>query len=86
MWVKSIAEFSFREHSAILSTSLSYHLSLRPLFCLFLSGRFTFRIVKKKTFERKSMFQRRGNHFFKGAATKGKNMLPLRIENNFNGH
>ena len=36
------------EHSAILLTfilqyfqpSLSYHLSLRPLFCLFLSGRF----------------------------------------------
>ena len=28
------------EHSAILSTSLSYHLSLRSLFCLFLSGRF----------------------------------------------
>ena len=25
------------EHSAILLTSLSYHLSLRPLFCLFLS-------------------------------------------------
>ena len=29
------------EHSAILLTSLSYKLSLRPLFCLFLSGRFT---------------------------------------------
>ena len=27
------------EHSLILSTSLSYHLSLRPLFCLFLSNR-----------------------------------------------
>ena len=30
-----------REHSAILLPSLSYQLSLRPLFCLFLSGRFT---------------------------------------------
>ena len=28
-----------REHSAILTPSLSYHLSLRSLFCLFLSGR-----------------------------------------------
>ena len=30
-----------REHSAILSTFLSYHLSLRSLFCLFLNGHFT---------------------------------------------
>ena len=29
------------EHSAILSTSLSYQLLLRSLFCLFLSGGFT---------------------------------------------
>ena len=29
------------EHSAILLTLLSYHLSLRSLFCLFLRGRFT---------------------------------------------
>ena len=29
------------KHSAILQPSLSYHLSLRSLFCLFLSGRFT---------------------------------------------
>ena len=29
------------EHSAILTTSLSYHLSLRSLFCLFFSGSFT---------------------------------------------
>ena len=29
------------EHSVILSTSLSYQLSLRPLFCLFSSGHFT---------------------------------------------
>ena len=29
------------EHSAILQPSLSYHLSLRYLFCLFLTGRFT---------------------------------------------
>ena len=28
-------------HSAILLTSLSYHMSLRCLFCLFLRGRFT---------------------------------------------
>ena len=39
MQVKSIAEVG--EHSAILLTSLSYHLSLRSLFCLLLSGRFT---------------------------------------------
>ena len=30
-----------REHSAIFRPSLSYYLSLRSLFCLFLSGRFT---------------------------------------------
>ena len=36
MQVKSIAE-ERKEHSAILSTKLSYHLSLRPLFCLFFS-------------------------------------------------
>ena len=29
------------EHSAILRPSLSYHLSFRSLFCLFLSGHFT---------------------------------------------
>ena len=29
------------EHSVILSTPLSYHLSLRSLFCLLLSGCFT---------------------------------------------
>ena len=34
---KCIAECS--KHSAILSPSLSYHLSIRFLFCLFLSGR-----------------------------------------------
>ena len=37
MQVKSIVECS-KEYSA---PSLSYHLSLRSLFCLFLSGRFT---------------------------------------------
>ena len=36
MQVKSIAECS-----PYFRTSLSYHLSLRSLFCLFLSGRFT---------------------------------------------
>ena len=30
-----------REHSAILSTFIKLPLSLRPYFCLFLSGRFT---------------------------------------------
>ena len=39
MQFKSIAECS--KHYAILSTPLSYHLSLRSLFCLFLSGCFT---------------------------------------------
>ena len=29
------------QNAAILCPSLSYHLSLRSLFCLFLSGRFT---------------------------------------------
>ena len=29
------------EHSAIFRLALSYHLSLQPMFCLFLSGRFT---------------------------------------------
>ena len=45
MKVKSIAECSKgRKHSAILQyfqPLLNYHLSLRYLFCLFLSGRFT---------------------------------------------
>ena len=44
MQVKSIAECSKRstlEHSAILSAFMNYQLSLRPLFCLFLSGHFT---------------------------------------------
>ena len=36
MQVKSITE-----HSAILRPSVSYHLSLKSLFCLFLSDRFT---------------------------------------------
>ena len=40
MQVKSIAECS-KGHSAILSTALSYHLQLRSLICLSLSGRFT---------------------------------------------
>ena len=30
-----------REHSAIFSTFIKLQLPLRPLFCLFLSGRFT---------------------------------------------
>ena len=37
MQVKSIAEFSKR---MLQAPSLSYQLSLRPLFCLFLSDRF----------------------------------------------
>ena len=41
MQVKSIADCPKGEHSAILSTSLSYHLALRSVFCLFLSDRFT---------------------------------------------
>ena len=42
MLVKSIAECSPLEHSAILSTFIKlYYLSLRILFRLFLSGRFT---------------------------------------------
>ena len=41
MQVKSIAESSKGSILQYLRHSLSYHLSLRPLFCLFLSGRFT---------------------------------------------
>ena len=39
MQVKSIAECSKRSILQYFLPSLSYHLSLRPLFCLFLSGR-----------------------------------------------
>ena len=32
------------------------------------------------------MFQSKENHVLKGATFKGKNMLPMRIENNFKGY
>ena len=41
MQVKSIAECSPWSILQYFGPPLSYHLSLRPLFCLFLSGRFT---------------------------------------------
>ena len=41
MQVKSITECSKGSILQYFWPSLSYHLSLRPLFCLFLSGRFT---------------------------------------------
>ena len=41
MQVKSIAECSKGSILQYFRPSLSYQLSLRPLFCLFLSGRFT---------------------------------------------
>ena len=41
MQVKSIAEYSKRSILQYVRPSLSYHLSLRSLFCLFLSSRFT---------------------------------------------
>ena len=41
MEVKSIAECSNGNIMQYFRPSLSYHLSLRSLFCLFLSGRFT---------------------------------------------
>ena len=41
MQVKSIAECSNRSILQYFRPSLSYHLSLRPLFWLFLSGCFT---------------------------------------------
>ena len=41
MQVKSIAECSKGSILQYFRPSLSYHLSLRSLFCLFLSGRFT---------------------------------------------
>ena len=41
MQVKSIAECSKRSILQNFRPALSYHLSLRSLFCLFLSGRFT---------------------------------------------
>ena len=40
MQVKSIAECSLWSILQYFRPSLSYHLSLRPLFCLFLSGHF----------------------------------------------
>ena len=41
MQVKSIAECSMGSILQYFRPSLSYHLSLRSLFCLFLSGHFT---------------------------------------------
>ena len=41
MQVKSIAECSKGSILQYFRPSLSYHLSMRSLFCLFLSGRFT---------------------------------------------
>ena len=41
MQVKSIAECSKGSILQYFRPSLSYNMSLRPLFCLFLSGRFT---------------------------------------------
>ena len=41
MQVKGIAECSKGSILQYFRPSLSYHLSLRPLFCLFLGGRFT---------------------------------------------
>ena len=41
MQVKSISEWFKASILQSFRPSLSYHLSLRPLFCLFLSGRFT---------------------------------------------
>ena len=41
MQVKSIAGCSMGRILQYFQPSLCYHLSLRPLFCLFLSGRFT---------------------------------------------
>ena len=41
MQVKSIAEFSKGSILQYFQPALSNHLSLRSLFCLFLSGRFT---------------------------------------------
>ena len=41
MEVKSVAESSKGSILQYLRPSLSYHLSLRPLFCLFLSVHFT---------------------------------------------
>ena len=41
MQVKSVAECSKGSILQYFGPSLSYHLSLRSLFCLFLSGRFT---------------------------------------------
>ena len=41
MQVKSIAECSLWSILQYFRPALSYKLSIRPLFCLFLSGRFT---------------------------------------------
>ena len=45
--VKSIAECSKGSILQYFRSSLSYQLSLRPLFCLFLCGRFTQVLLKK---------------------------------------
>ena len=44
------------ENFAILSTSFSYHLSLRPLFCLFLSSGFTQVLLYMKAQSQTSSF------------------------------
>ena len=49
MQVKSIAECSKGSILQYFRPSLSYHLSLRSLFCLFLSGRFTQVLLYLKT-------------------------------------
>ena len=48
MQVKSIAECSKESILQHFRPSLSYHLSLRSLFCLFLSGRFRQVLLYKK--------------------------------------
>ena len=61
MQVKSIAECSKGSILQYFRPSLSYHFPLRPLFCLFLSGRFT-GLHSFKTFDRKKCKQHRSDH------------------------
>ena len=55
MQIKCIAECSKRGLLQYFRPSLSYHLSLRPLFCLFLSGCFTQVLLYAKALDKKNV-------------------------------
>ena len=57
MQIKSIAECSKGSILQYFWSALSYHLSLRSLFCLFLSGRFTQVLLHNVFYGKKARFQ-----------------------------